>query len=62
MSAHDRPVKEVCRTTRKVSFRTRKNALTGAARTSAFLGKKLRVYKCESCRRWHLTSRIPIKE
>ena len=51
-----RPLHEFCNKARKVAYRTRKAALTAGANTSAYLDKALRVYKCDVCRRWHLTS------
>lgn len=50
-------ITELCPLNRKVCYRHRKRALTAAARLAAGRHSKLlRVYKCERCRKWHLTS------
>lgn len=59
MNTGYRPVKrKICRKTGKASYGTRKTALTALVWASAQLGKALRAYKCEHCRRWHLTSKV----
>jgi hypothetical protein len=41
---------------RKRQYRSRKLALSVAARCSARRGVTIRAYKCLGCHRWHLTS------
>lgn len=42
---------------RKEIHRSRKSALTWANKNKRVSGIPLYVYKCHSCRKWHLTKR-----
>jgi hypothetical protein len=55
-------IAQVCPLARKVCYGKRKRALGAAARLAAHRGKgPIRVYKCEACRKWHLTSQAKTK-
>lgn len=41
--------------TRKTPYRTRKAALTAASNGRANSGQPIFIYRCDQCRRWHLT-------
>jgi transglutaminase-like putative cysteine protease len=50
-----------CSATRnpKVTYSTRKRALTAAAQWAAENGHEMAAYKCRSCKGWHITKMTP---
>lgn len=49
----------VCPQTHKQGYRTRKKSLKFAELSSTIHGKKLYVYHCLFCDRWHMSSQAP---
>lgn len=42
----------------KVPYPTEREAIGARLRSVAFFRKDFRVYECDACKQWHLTSRL----